>query len=68
MSNATNNTWWDNDRMSHKETAEMLGIKTGSLSSGLSRGLYHFKRYKVGRKYWYRKSEVLASIEQNHAA
>lgn len=61
-------TWWENDRMSHTETAKMLGIKTGSLSSGLSRGLYHFKRYKVGRQYWYRKSEVLASIEENHAA
>ena len=63
-----NQTWWDTERMSHEETAAMLGIKTGSLSSCLSRGLYHFKRYKVGRKYWYRKSEVLASIENNHAA
>lgn len=61
-------TWWDDDRMSHAETAEMLGIKPGSLSSGLSRGLYNFKRYKVGRKHWYRKSEVLAAIERNHAA
>jgi len=60
------NTWWETERMSHEETAKMLGIKTGSLSSGLSRGLYSFKRYKVGRKHWYRKSEVLKSIEQNH--
>ena len=63
-----NETWWDNDRMSHEETAAMLGIKSASLSSGLSRGFYHFTRYKVGRKYWYRKSDVLASIEKNHAA
>lgn len=61
-------TWWDTERMSHDETAAMLGIKPGSLSSGLSRGLYQFRRYKVGRKYWYRKSEVLASIEKDHAA
>ena len=61
------NTWWDTDRLSHEQTAKMLGIKMGSLSSGISRGLYCFKRYKVGRRYWYRKSEVLASIEKNHA-
>lgn len=63
-----NDTWWDTERMSHEQTAAMLGINPGSLSSGISRGRYQFPRYKVGRKYWYRKSEVLASIEKNHAA
>lgn len=62
-------TWWETaDRMSHKECADFLDITPASLSSAISRGHYKFARYKVGRKQFYRKSQVLAEIESNHAA
>ncbi|MCG7978257.1 MAG: hypothetical protein N0E58_08985 [Candidatus Thiodiazotropha endolucinida] len=61
-------TWWETEeRMSHEGCAAFIGVTPASLSSGLSRGYYTFKRYKVGRKNYYRKSEVVADIEQNHA-
>ena len=62
-------SWWETDeRMDHAQTAEFLGIKPASLSSGMSRGRYKFPRYSVGGKWWYRKSEVLKVIERDCAA
>lgn len=61
-------SWWESDeRMTHAQTADFLNITPTSLSSGLSRGIYGFKKYRVGRRNYFRKSEVLDDIEQNHA-
>ncbi|MBT3038827.1 MAG: DNA-binding protein [Candidatus Thiodiazotropha sp. (ex Codakia orbicularis)] len=60
------NNWWEsNDRMTREECAEFIGITPGSLSSALSRGVYSFPKYRVGKQTFFRKSEVLADIEKN---
>ena len=62
-----NQRLWD-DLLTRKETAELLGIKVESLNSAICRGYYRFKTYTIGGRKHHRKSEVVADIEQNHAA
>ncbi|MES9950053.1 MAG: helix-turn-helix domain-containing protein [Candidatus Thiodiazotropha sp.] len=67
-SNTELETWWESpEKLTHEECARFLGIDPRSLSSALSRGHYKFTRYRIGRRNYFRKSEVLAEIEQNHA-
>ncbi len=60
----TTPTWWETDeRLDHKGAAAFMGLTPGSFSSAISRGRYQVKRYRVGKKYWYRKTDLLATIE-----
>lgn len=60
----TEPTWWETDeRLTHAQAAEFLGLRPCSLSASISRGLYKIKRYRIGRRYWYRKSDLMKAIE-----
>lgn len=58
-------TWWETDeRLDHSGQAAFLGIKPQSLSAAISRGEYKYPRYKVGKKQWARKAEIVKYIEE----
>jgi excisionase family DNA binding protein len=50
--------------ISPEETAEILGVKEGTLTVWRSTGRYRLPFVKVGRRVKYRQEDVLAFIEQ----
>ena len=51
------------DLCDDKETADILGVSTGTLSVWRSTGRYRLPFIKVGRKVRYRRSDLLAWLE-----
>lgn len=55
---------WLEDRMTRKEAAAYLGLTLGTLEIWASTGRYNLPFVKVGRRVFYRKSDLDAFIEQ----
>ncbi len=51
------------DLLSEQEAAELLTVAPGTLSVWRSTGRYNLKFLKVGRKVRYRRSDLLAWLE-----
>ncbi|EGA64178.1 helix-turn-helix domain-containing protein [Vibrio brasiliensis] len=54
-----------NNKFNRKQAAEYLGLSEGTLAVWASTGRYQLPFVKVGRKVFYRKSDLDAFIESN---
>ncbi len=55
---------FNNDRLSRKEAADYLGLALATLEIWASTGRYNLPFIKIGRRVYYRRSDLDAFIEQ----
>jgi excisionase family DNA binding protein len=59
------NTHLEKTRLNRKQAAEYLGLSEGTLAVWASTGRYQLPFIKVGRKVFYRQSDLDAFIDSN---